>query len=213
MVTSPPAAPAATHTLNDSQRSLIVLLWGVLIGFVVIGSLLPAASAVMVAVGRLHIHDKVQHFCAYLALAMLPVVGFVSWRRGILVGLSMFLVGVLLEGGQHFSPGRAVELGDVVANALGVACGVLVALALRARFTSSQSSIPTPFSSDFTNHPEFRGSCCSAGNPGSETGEKGSAPSGAALKPNETLAADFYIDQNGHPGSPQILAVSVPPQG
>jgi hypothetical protein len=36
-----------------------------LIGCVVVGSLLPAASPVMVAVGRLNINDKVEHFGAY----------------------------------------------------------------------------------------------------------------------------------------------------
>jgi hypothetical protein len=46
-------------------RRLILSLWGVLICCVVIGSLLPAANPVMVAVGRLYINDKVQHFSAY----------------------------------------------------------------------------------------------------------------------------------------------------
>jgi VanZ family protein len=40
----------------------------------------------------------------------------------------MFLLGVLLEAGQHFSPGRAVELGDVIANGTGVSCGTLLGL-------------------------------------------------------------------------------------
>jgi VanZ family protein len=40
----------------------------------------------------------------------------------------MFVLGVLLEGGQHFSPDRAVELGDVIANGAGVSCGALLGL-------------------------------------------------------------------------------------
>jgi len=48
----------------------------------------------MVAAGRLHIHDKVQHFCAYLALSLLPVIGFRDRRRGLMAGLSMFLLGI-----------------------------------------------------------------------------------------------------------------------
>jgi VanZ family protein len=44
----------------------------------------------------------------------------------------MFVLGILLEGGQHFSPGRAVELGDVIANGAGVSCGALLGLPLRA---------------------------------------------------------------------------------
>ncbi len=120
------AAPAGRN-----WRTLLLTLWGVLIGCVVIGSLLPAASPVMVAVGRLQINDKVQHFCAYLSLSSLPVIGFRDRRRGIVAGLSMFLLGVLLEGGQHFSPGRSVELGDVLANGAGVSCGALLGLPFR----------------------------------------------------------------------------------
>lgn len=83
-----------------------------LICCVIVSSLLPAASPVMVAVGRRHINDKVQHFCAYLALSSVPVIGSRDRGRGIIAGLSMFVLGVLLKGGQHFSPGRAVELGS-----------------------------------------------------------------------------------------------------
>ena len=86
----------------------------------------------MVAVGRLHINDKVQHFGAYLVPSLLPVIGFRDRCRGIVAGLSMFLLGVLMEAGQHFSPGRAVELGDVIANGAGVSCGALLGLPMRA---------------------------------------------------------------------------------
>ena len=98
---------------------------------VAIGYLLPASSSTIVALGRLQISDKVLHFCAYLALSFLPVVGFRERRRGIVAGLSMFIVGALMEALQQFSPGRAVEFGDVVANGLGVGCGVLCALPIR----------------------------------------------------------------------------------
>jgi VanZ family protein len=112
----------------ETWRALILAFWAVLICCVVIGSLLPAASPVMVAIGRLQIWDKLQHFGAYLALSFLPVIGFRDRRRGIVAGLSMFL---LMEAGQHFSPGRAVELGDVLANGAGVSCGALLGLPIR----------------------------------------------------------------------------------
>ena len=115
-----------------SNHTALLTVWAVLLGFVVIGSLLPAASPVMVDIGRLHVNDKVMHFGAYLALSLLPVIGFRDRRRGIVIGLSMFVLGVLLEGGQHFSPGRAVELGDVLANGAGVSCGTLLGLPIRA---------------------------------------------------------------------------------
>ena len=123
--------------MNDSMlreptsHTALLAVWGVLICCVVIGSLLPAKSPVMVAVGRLHINDKVMHFGAYVALSLLPVIGFRDRRRGLIAGLSMFLLGVLMEAGQHFSPGRAVELGDVIANGAGVSCGTLLGLPIR----------------------------------------------------------------------------------
>ena len=89
----------------------------------------------MVDTGRLHINDKVQHFCAYLALSLLPVIGVRERRRGLMAGLSMFLLGILMEAGQHFSPGRAVELGDVLADGAGVTCSALLGLPLRTLFS------------------------------------------------------------------------------
>jgi VanZ family protein len=115
-----------------TRQALILAFWTALICCVVVGSLSPAASPVVAAVGRMHINDNVMHFCAYLALSLLPVVGFKDRRKGLVAGLSTFILGILLEGGQHFSPGRAVELGDVLANGAGVSCGTLLGLPIRA---------------------------------------------------------------------------------
>ena len=132
MIPSPlPEPPVCSDPVRSTTHRALVALWLVLIGCVVVGSLLPAASPIMVGIGRLHIDDKLQHFSAYLALSALPLLAFRERRTGILVGVSMFLLGLLLEGGQHFSPGRAVELGDVVANGCGVGCGVPFAFAIR----------------------------------------------------------------------------------
>lgn len=46
---------------SEMWRTLILVLWPVLICCVVIG-LLPARSPVIMAVGRLHVSDKVLHF-------------------------------------------------------------------------------------------------------------------------------------------------------
>jgi hypothetical protein len=115
----------------EARHTIILAMWAALICCVVVGSLAPAGSSLMVAIGRLHVWDKLQHFGAYLVLSFLPVIGFRDRRRGLMAGLSMFLLGVLMEAGQHFSPGRAVELGDVVANGVGVSCGTLLALPIR----------------------------------------------------------------------------------
>lgn len=120
-------APVGQH----EGRLAILFLWAVLMGCVVVGSLLPATSAVMAAAGRMHVNDKVLHFCAYLALSLLPVIGFRDRRKGIVAGLSMFLLSVALEAGQRFAPGRAVEVRDVMANGAGVSCGTLLGLPIR----------------------------------------------------------------------------------
>jgi VanZ family protein len=114
------------------KRTVVLVLWVGLMACVVLGSLLPAASPVMIAVSRLHTSDKVLHFCAYLFLSALPVIGFRDRRRVLKAGLSMFVLGGLLEAGQQFSPGRAVEFGDVIANGAGVGCGALLGVPIRA---------------------------------------------------------------------------------
>jgi hypothetical protein len=117
---------------EQHKRAVLIVLWAVLICCVVAGSLLPASTPVMVAVGRLNINDKLMHFGAYLALSLLPVIGFRDRRRGILAGLSMFVLGILMEAAQQSAPGRAVEFGDMIANGAGVGCGALLGLPIRA---------------------------------------------------------------------------------
>jgi VanZ family protein len=117
---------------EQHKRAALMVLWAVLICCVVAGSLMPASSPVIVAVGRLNINDKLMHFGAYLALSLLPVIGFRDRRRGLAAGLSMFVLGIIMEAAQQSAPGRAVELGDVIANGAGVSCGALLGLPIRA---------------------------------------------------------------------------------
>lgn len=113
-------------------NTVILLVWAVLVACVIAGSLLPASSPVLAAVSRLPVSDKVLHFCAYVALSALPVIGFHDRRTGVVTALSMFLFSLVLEAGQQLLPGRAVELHDVVANGAGVSCGTLLGLPIRA---------------------------------------------------------------------------------
>jgi len=94
-----------TPRFGDSpktRRALILTLWAVLTFCVVIGSLSSSGCAVVAAIGRLHVNDKVMGFCAYLALALLPVIGFQDRRSGLKAGLSRFLLGVLIGGWPAF---------------------------------------------------------------------------------------------------------------
>ncbi len=128
--------PSSNRVLNKAfelniqfgvGRKSVFIAWSVWMLCVVIGTLSSGDSALMGTVGRLHIDDKVLHFCAYAVLSFLAVTGFRDRRRGIAAGLSMFIVGCLLELAQHFSPGRSVDFGDAMANGGGVCCGVLLA--------------------------------------------------------------------------------------
>jgi len=118
--------PPAQH-----RHILILVLWAIAIGVVAVCSLLPADFPLPVVLSRLRINDKALHFCAYVMLSVLPVAGFSDRRRGIAAGLSMFALGILIEGGQYFSVGRSVEFSDVIANGAGVSCGTLLGLPIR----------------------------------------------------------------------------------
>ena len=125
-------------------RTPLLVLWTILIACVAVGSLLPAASPVLLEVGRLHISDKLLHFGAYLTLSFLPVVALRDRRNGLFAAASMFLLSALLEAGQTLSPGRAVELGDLLANAFGVISGILLASPLRPRRTPQIATANPP---------------------------------------------------------------------
>jgi VanZ family protein len=98
---------------------------------VIVGSLLPGSSTPIRELSLLPISDKVMHFSAYLLLALLPLISFKGRWRALFCALLMIVLGVALEGGQWFSPGRSVELGDALANTLGVLTGTLAGSLLR----------------------------------------------------------------------------------
>ena len=111
---------------QETRHTLILALWALLICCVVIGSLLPAASPAMMAIGRLHVNDKVMHFCAYLALSLLPLIDLGiapegSWQP--LDDPSRSSHG----GGPALLAGPRRGARDVMANGMGGSCGVLLA--------------------------------------------------------------------------------------
>ncbi len=77
--------------------------------------------------------DKLAHFAAYFALALLPFAGFRDARRARAASLSMLVLGALMEACQSFIPERSASVLDMAANALGVACGLFAGKRLRSR--------------------------------------------------------------------------------
>lgn len=110
-----------------THPALFQILWLLSMAATIVGELLPGDSAPMRWIAATHISDKTLHFAAYAMLAFLPVFGF-RRRRGIPLALSMILLGIALEFGQRLVPSRSFELADMMANALGVFAGVVVAL-------------------------------------------------------------------------------------
>ena len=113
-------------------QPLLRACWGIACVVVIIGSLLPADSTPIHLLSILDINDKVEHFCAYTVLGLLPTV-HEKWRRLWLLLVLMVALGIALEYGQLYSPGRAFEIADMVADASGVLVGFLIGLLLRRR--------------------------------------------------------------------------------
>ena len=77
--------------------------------------------------------DKLYHFAAYGWLAVLPMVGFRNRKAAMPASLSMMILGILLEIGQYYIPGRAFSYIDMSANGLGVLVGVALGNSARPR--------------------------------------------------------------------------------
>ena len=97
---------------------------------VVVGSLLPGESLPMRALSELDLNDKFEHTMAYAILTWLPAT---HERRRTVAGaaLGALAMGIALEYLQRYSGWRDFEIGDMLADAAGVGCGILAALPAR----------------------------------------------------------------------------------
>jgi VanZ family protein len=116
--------------LGRRERRWLRVLWLAAVIAVIVGSLLPGSSYPMQALGELNVSDKILHFAAYAVLAFLPAL-HERWPALSAALLGAVALGVLLEFLQRLSPGRNFEVADMVADAAGVVCGMLLALPLR----------------------------------------------------------------------------------
>jgi len=111
------------------RNALLRVCWCGAILAVVICSLLPADSLPMVAISRVPVNDKAEHFGAYFVLAILPAI-HERWRFVTVAALGAIVLGVGLEFGQNYSPGRSFEILDMLADSLGVCSGLAVGFRL-----------------------------------------------------------------------------------
>lgn len=108
--------------INSSvAKGFVSALWGVSIGVVCYVSLIPRVEFPLDFEGA----DLVYHALAYLWLSLLPFFAFGTGKRGLLAAFLMIPLGIVLEFGQTFVPGRTFSILDMVANSCGTILGIL----------------------------------------------------------------------------------------
>ena len=133
------AVSSSRHLMLMSSR-LLYVLWLLSLLLVVMGSLLPATSPVMRAVGRLPVSSKLLHFCAYAWLALLALLAIKRRSLAVLAAFATILLGVALEFGQQLVPGREFEIRDMFINGAGVLTGFAIGILSRRIVPAASSS-------------------------------------------------------------------------
>lgn len=123
-----PAFPDLLH--EPSWRGAWRILFVMLIGTVTWLALSPNESPV-----QLSRYDKIEHALAFAALGTAAALGGVGSRRVIaLSAVGLLMYGGLIELAQTRIAGRSGEWADWLADAIGIACGLLLAAWTRRRW-------------------------------------------------------------------------------
>ena len=87
--------------------------------------------------------DKANHLLAFAALAFAAMQAFAParWKPGA-VALALLAYGALIELLQSLVPGRFGEIADVLADALGIGLGLVLAWAVQPRRSNQLESDP-----------------------------------------------------------------------
>ena len=83
--------------------------------------------------------DKLEHIVAFAALAFVARLASHGRRPALWVGLSLLAYGLFIEVVQSWLPSRHADVLDLVADAVGIALGLLLLSRLRRRWPR-----PTP---------------------------------------------------------------------
>ena len=98
---------------------------------VIVGSLLPSDSAPIRTLDELPFSDKFDHMGMYAMLAFLPALH--EETKGVLwLAAGALALGIALEFVQLYV-GRDFEVGDMIADAVGLVVGLAVGFSLRKR--------------------------------------------------------------------------------
>lgn len=100
------------------RRSIVIAGFACIVILVVL-SLLPARDMIRTGAPK-----GVEHFIAYFLSAAILSAG-IGRKTEMRVAVGLVLLSGLMEGLQHFSPGRTPHLSDFVASSGGAAAGAL----------------------------------------------------------------------------------------
>ena len=123
-VTPAQAAEMGLSPVPQAIRKKLFRLWTIWLIATLVGSLLPGS------VTPQGYNYYLIHLANYAFLAFLPVL-ILPWPKGGYAAMDVFLLSGLIEWVQMYIPGRSADLMDLLANAVGVALGLSVALMLR----------------------------------------------------------------------------------
>ena len=137
----PVPVPVRVIAPNEPDRTPMLLrgLWILAMFFVLIGSLLPSDTEPIQLLNSLGINDKILHFLAYAVIAFIPAIHEKA-AISLWAGVAAVALGIGLEYAQVYAPGRNFDQGDMAANALGVAFGLLIGMPLKSWVTDIRNS-------------------------------------------------------------------------
>lgn len=123
--------------LTDTR---LQLLWGLLVGATVLGSLLPYLG-IHSNILSAYLNPHWLHFLVYTAVSFLPLI---AWRRntGLVLSMGMAVPATGLEIARAVAEVRSPNIEHIVINTLGIAAGILLGLnivTLRSRMNQADT--------------------------------------------------------------------------
>jgi VanZ family protein len=115
---------------SSKWSRIIFIVWCISIVAVIYLSLIPQVELPVDFWNA----DKAYHCAAYAWLSGLAMLSFPVRRFALSSALFMIILGILLEIGQHFIPGRSFSVLDMAANSLGVILGIFSAKYITGRW-------------------------------------------------------------------------------
>jgi VanZ family protein len=109
------------------MHSVLNLIFVIGVVGLIVASLLPGRFVPVL------MNDKLEHFVAYLFVAVIGSAVFRTTRGALLLFGFLCALAVLLEAGQQFSPGRTMDAADAAAGWAGACFALLPPLSHRLR--------------------------------------------------------------------------------